>query len=155
MSGTRTWNNVAPPRRPARQATPPSTRRQLRTRILAIVAAGALVLVLHFTGLLDALQRRIFPPRVDWANDYSTVEHLRGQVIADRLTDAAPNCLLFIINGNDPPEAQHIRVMEKHNAACPGTPGQLPLLFTLLVDRSAGTVQTDQGNPSHFRPLGE
>ena len=136
-------------------ALAPWSRRQLRTRVAAIVAAGVLVVVLHFTGLLDVLQRRIFPPPVHWASDYSVVEHLRGQVIARGLTHDAPDCLLFIINGNDPPEAQHIRVMEKHNAACPGTPGELPRLFTLLVDRGAGSVQSDDGSPGRFHPLAQ
>ena len=132
-----------------------STPRQLRTRIVAIVAAGVLIVVLHFTGVLDQLQRRIFPPRIDWNNDYSVVEHLRGQVVSDGLTHDAPDCLLFIINGNDPAEAQRIQVMEKHTGACPGTRGQLPLLFTLRVDRPAGTVQTDKGSPGQFHPLAE
>ena len=117
------------------------------------MAAGLLVVVLHFTGLLDQLQRRIFPPRVNWNNDYSVVEHLRTRVTRDGLTHDAPDCLLFIINGNDPPDAQRIRVMEKHNASCPGTPGELPRLFTLRVDRAAGSVQTDQGSPGQYHPL--
>ena len=141
-----------PVRRP--RARRRSSPRQLRTRIIAIVAAGALVVVLHFTGLLDELTRRVFPPRIDWNNDYSVVEHLRAEVIADGLTRDAPDCLLFIIDGNDPPQSQRIRVMEKHNAACPGTPGELPRLFTLRVDRAAHTVQTDHGSPGQFHPLG-
>ena len=147
---------AAPPRRagrPPRPAQAPWTPRQLRTRILAIFAAGALVVALHFTGLLGRLQRQVFPPRLNWSNDYSVVEHLRAEVTSDGLTHDAPDCLLFIIDGNDPPQAQRIRVMEKHNAACPGTPDQLPRLFTLRVDRAAGTVQTDAGSPGRYHPL--
>lgn len=137
----------------SRTAPTPWTARQLWTRIAAILSAGALVVVLHFTGWLDALQRRVFPTRIDWRNDYSVVEHLRDRVIRDGLTHDAKDCLVFIINGNDPPEAQRIDVMEKHNAACPGARGQLPRLFTLRVDRSKGAVQTDQGTPGQFHPL--
>lgn len=133
----------------------PWTPRQLGTRIAAIVLAGVLVVVLHFTGLLDTLQRRVFPAQVDWKNDYSVVEHLRDRVVRDGLTHDAKDCLLFIINGNDPPEAQRFQVMEKHNAACPGPRGQLPRLFTLKVDRSKGRVETDQGSEGQFHPLAQ
>ena len=138
---------------PLRNRSAPSTPRRLRTRIIAIVAAGVLVVVLHFTGLLDQLTRRVFPSSVRWNNDYSVVEHLRAQVTRDGSTHDAKDCLLFIINGNDPPDAQRIRVMEKHNSKCPGTPGELPLLFTLRVDRTTGTVQSDQGSPGQFHAL--
>ena len=144
----RTGNGMRPlpPRRPW-------SARQLRTRIAAIVLAGLLIVVLHFTGLLDTLQRRILPARIDWNNDYAVVEHLRDRVVRNGLTHDAGECLLFIINGNDPPEAQRFRVMEKHNARCPGTPGELPLLFTLRVDRPAHAVQDDRGSPGRFHPL--
>ncbi len=133
----------------------PWTSRQLGTRITAILLAGALIVALHFTGLLDTLQRRVFPQRIDWNNDYAVVEHLRDRVVRDGLTHDARECLLFIINGNDPPGAQRIRVMEKHNAGCPGPRGELPRLFTLRVDRPDGTVQSDQGSPGQFHPLPE
>ena len=131
----------------------PWSRRQLGTRVAAIGLAGVLVVLLHFTGLLDGLQRRLFPPPVNWANDYAVVEHLRDQVVDDGLTRDAKACLLFIINGDDPPEAQRIRVMEKHNAGCPGTAGQLPKLFTLRVDRTKGVVENDQGSPDQFHAM--
>ena len=111
------------------------------------------MVVLHFTGVLPRLQHRFFPEPVDWHNDYSTVEHLRDQVVARGLTHDARECLLFIINGNDPPSAQRFQVMEKHSGTCPGQRGQLPLLFTLRVDRDHGLVQTDQGSPGQFHAL--
>ena len=135
---------VAPPPRPW-------TPRQLAARIGVIALSGVLIVVLHFTGTLDALQRRIFPEPVHWRDDYSVVEHLRDRVVRDKLTRDAPDCLLFIINGNDPPEAQRIRVMEKHNAHCPGPPGVLPRLFTLRIDRSRGLVEDDRDSPGQFR----
>jgi hypothetical protein len=144
-----------PRERPAgsRPTAAPWTARQVWTRIVAIVGAGVLAVVLHFTGLLDTLQRRIFPARVNWNNDYSVVEHLRDRVVRDGLTHDPKDCLVFIINGNDPPEAQRMDLMEKHNATCPGPRGQLPKLFTLRVDRSKGTVETDQGTPGQFHAM--
>ena len=143
----------------ARQSVspPPSpwSRRKLGTRIAVIVLAGALIVVMHFTGLLDMLQQRIFPKPVDWKNDYSVVEHLRDQVVRVGLTHDRADCLLFIINGNDPPDAQHFQVMEKHSGTCPGAKGQLPRLFTLRVDRSKGAVESDQGSPGQYHPVPE
>ncbi|WP_240759251.1 hypothetical protein [Lichenicoccus roseus] len=142
------------PRPAAPGATVPrTTRRQLGTRIAAIVLAGALVVVLHFTGVLPRLQSRFFPDPVNWHNDYSTVEHLRSQVVSDGLTHDRKDCLLFIINGNDAPSSQRFQVMEKHSGTCPGQRGQLPLLFTLRVDRDHGVVETDQGSPGRFHPM--
>ena len=136
----------APPRRPW-------TPRQLGIRVGGIFLAGVLVVVLHFTGTLDRLQQRFFPQPVNWSNDYAVVEHLRDEVTRDGLTHDAKDCLLFIINGNDPPEAQRIQVMEKHSGACPGVRGQLPRLFTLKIDRTKGVAESDQGTPGSFHSL--
>lgn len=114
---------------------------------------GVLVVVLHFTGTLDRLQQRFLPRPVNWSNDYAVVEHLRDEVVRDGLTHDAKECLLFIINGNDPMEAQRIQVMEKHSGTCPGARGQLPKLFTLKIDRVKGEVESDQGTPGIFHPL--
>ena len=143
---------VRPVTRPAAPPPRPWTPRQLAARIGVIVLSGVLIVVLHFTGTLDAVQRRIFQQPVHWNDDYSVVEHLRDRVVRDGLTRDAQDCLLFIIDGNDPSEAQRIRVMEKHNARCPGAPGVLPRLFTLRVDRSRGLVEDDRGSPGQFRP---
>lgn len=131
----------------------PWTQRQLWLRIAAIFAAGALVAVLHFTGTLDRLQHRLFPPRVDWKNDYSVAQYLRDRVVDSGLTTDSKDCLLFIINGNDPLDAQRFRVVEKSTGKCPGPRGKLLQLFTLRIDRNAGTVQTDNGSPGMFHPL--
>ncbi len=148
---------VAPPavRQGPRPVPPPPrpwTPRQLAARIGVIALSGLLIVVLHFTGTLDALQRRIFPPPVRWSDDYSVVEHLRDRVVRDGLTRDARECLLFIIDGNDPPQAQRMRVMEKHNASCPGPRGVLPRLFTLRIDRARGLVEDDRGTPGQFHP---
>ena len=142
---------------------PPSVAgRQLATRIIGIVAIGVLIVVLHFTGVLDRLQQRFFPAPVDWNRDYSVVEHLRRLVVRRGLTSDRKECLLFVINGNDPADAQRIQVWEKHSGTCPrpGAPRQtdsghapLPVLFTLRVDRTHHTVQSDRGSPGQFHAL--
>ena len=152
-AGTRAVPRAAgPTAAPAAPSPRPWTPRQLAARIGVIALSGVLIVVLHFTGTLDALQRRIFPPPVHWNDDYSVVEHLRDRVVRDGLTRDAQDCLLFIINGNDALDAQRIRVMEKHNAHCPGPTGVLPRLFTLRVDRSRGLVEDDRGSPGQFHP---
>lgn len=134
---------------PPRRWTP----RQLWTRIAAIFGLGATVVVLHFAGLLDPLLQRLAPARVDWRNDYATVEHLRGDVVRRGLVHVPRACLLFIINGNDPPQAQRLQVMQKPGTGCPPTHGELPKLFTLRVDRTKGLVESDLGSPGSFHPL--
>lgn len=120
---------------------------------MALVAGVAMLLVAR-TGLLDrGMQQLGLAAPLDWSNDYQLVEHLRGVVVRRGLTHDAGDCLLFIIDGNDPPNAMRMRVMEKHSGSCPGTRGELPQLFTLRVDRLGRTVQTDAGSPGHFHPL--
>ncbi|WP_428392969.1 hypothetical protein [Lichenicoccus sp.] len=139
-------------------ARPVITPRRLAVRIAGILSVGVLIVVLHFTGVLGGLQQRLFPPPVDWNRDYAVVEHLRDLVIRDGLTRDPKACLLFVINGNDPPQAQRIQVWQKRSKGCPvqgSTKGALPVLFTLLVDRDHHTVQDDQGSPGRFHALPE
>ncbi len=145
-------------RSPAR--SPSLAPRQVASRIIAIVAVGVLVVVLHFTGVLDRLQRQLFPPKLDWHQDYAVVEHLRDLVVQDGLTTDRKACLLFVINGNDPSDAQRIQVWEKRSGGCApagaapaASRGPLPVLFTLRVDRDHGTVQSDRGSPGQFHDV--
>ena len=138
-------------------ARPVITPRRLAVRIAGIVCVGVAIVVLHFTGVLGTLQQRLFPPPVDWNRDYAVVEHLRDLVVRDGLTRDRKACLLFVINGNDPPQAQRIQVWQKRIKGCPTQPGAtkgaLPVLFTLRVDREHHTVQDDQGSPGQFHAL--
>ena len=138
-------------------ARPVITPRRLAVRIAGILCVGVAIVVLHFTGVLGGLQRRLFPPPVDWNRDYSVVEHLRTLVVRDGLTTDSKACLLFVINGNDPPQAQRIQVWQKRSPGCPkqagSMKGALPVLFTLRVDRDHHTVQDDQGSPGHFHDM--
>ncbi len=160
MPTSRTRRPNAPPARPPAIQTPPPSRRGGRTvrsrivqRVLVALLAGLVLLALQRSGLLDRLSGSAFPSALDWSGDYPLVEHLRRLVVRDGLTHDSPDCLLFVINGNDPPDASRMDVMEKHSGACPGTRGQLPKLFTLKVNRVAHSVQSDAGSPGSFHPL--
>lgn len=131
-----------------------SPKARLIRRVLIALMAGLGLVVLERAGVLDTLSRPGFlPSRIDWTNDYALIEHLRGDVVDRGLTKDAKECLLFIVNGNDPPNAVRMKVMEKHSGTCPGDKGTLPLLFTLRVDRLGHTVQTDAGSPGLFHTL--
>ncbi len=166
MPTSRTRRPTTPdPRPPARPVSPPpvptppgsGTRRSPRTRlvqrVLVALLAGLALLGLQRFGLLDRLSGGAMPRGLDWSNDYQLVEQLRRVVVRNGLTHDSGDCLLFVINGNDPPDASRMDVMEKHSGACPGTRGQLPKLFTLKVDRVAHAVQDDAGSPGSFHPL--
>ena len=158
MPTSRTRRPIAPPADPAAMPTPPQ-RRGARTarsrivqRVLVALMAGLALLALQRFGLLDRLSGGALS-NLDWSSDYPLVEHLRRQVVRDGLTHDSPDCLLFVINGNDPPDASRMDVMEKHSGSCPGTRGQLPRLFTLKVNRVAHSVGSDAGSPGSFHPL--
>ncbi len=148
-----------PPRPPSPSSRTPrprprlSTRSQVVRRILLAVLIGISLLLLDRSGVLEQWLGRGQASRLDWANDYSVVEYLRPLVVRRGLTHDARDCLLFIINGNDPPTASRFDVMEKHSGSCPGARGQLPKLFTIKVDRVDHTLSTDAGSPGQFHPF--
>jgi hypothetical protein len=131
----------------------PMTARRLVRRVVLGLLVGCALLAVGRSGALDPLLQRVAPERLDWNNDYAVVEHLRARIVRDRLTPVAGRCLLFIINGNDPPTAVRFRVMEKPTDGCPAAKGTLPQLFTVRVDRPAGHAETDAGSPGQFKPL--
>ncbi|WP_171833462.1 hypothetical protein [Lichenicola cladoniae] len=130
-----------------------STRSRLVRRVLMALLAGVAILLLERTGVMEHFLSQVAPARFDWNNDYQLVEHLRRVVVDEGLTHDRKDCLLFIINGNDPPDASRLQVMEKHSGSCPGAKGELPKLFTVRVNRLTHTVQTDAGTTGTFHPL--
>lgn len=143
-------------RRPGSTSAPDprSQKRRLLSRVVVALAAGLCLVGLEKMGMLDGLTRPgLFGSRLDWSSDYPLVQHLRDLVVSRGLTHDSKECLLFVVNGNDPPNAVRMRVMEKHSGTCPGEKGTLPLLFTLQVDRLNHTVQTDSGTPGRFHDL--
>jgi hypothetical protein len=121
--------------------------------VAVLVAAAVATQWSGFQGLSD----QVFGTRIDWSNDYQTTTHLYD-VIARRHLAAVPKaCLLIIVDGTTPPEATRMGVYERPTKAClgeaPVPAKRLPYLFDLLVDRTAGRVQTDAGSPGHFHPL--
>ena len=126
-------------------------RRVAMAVIVVVVAVGT-----QWSGF-TALTDRVFGPRIDWMNDYQTTTHLYDVIARRGLADVPKSCLLIIVDGTTPPQATKMGVYERPTKACMGTvPAplhRLPHLFDLLVDRTAGQVQTDQGSPGRFHPL--
>lgn len=135
----------------------PFTKRTLRQHILrrlAIVLPLSLMMILLAkTGTLDRLVDSYTFKPASWFDDTALVRHLRLKVTHNGMTHDRPDCLLFVVNGNDAPTASRIDVMEKHSGTCPGPKDDLPKLFTLRVDRLNRLVYSDQGSPGVFHPI--
>ncbi|GBR46205.1 hypothetical protein AA11825_0276 [Acetobacter pomorum DSM 11825] len=135
----------------------PFAKRTLRQHILrrlAIVLPLSLMMILLAkTGTLDRLVDSYTFKPASWFDDTALVRHLRLKVTHNGMTHDRPDCLLFVVNGNDAPTASRIDVMEKHSGTCPGPKDDLPKLFTLRVDRLNRIVYSDQGSPGVFHPI--
>ncbi|MBS1000974.1 hypothetical protein JK169_08090 [Acetobacter persici] len=139
-----------PLRGPFRKRT---LRQHVLRRLALVVPISVLVIVLAKTGTLDTLtDRYTFRPE-SWFDDTALVRHLRVMVTHNGMTPIKPDCLLFIVNGNDPPTASRIDVMQKTSGSCPGPKGDLPKLFTLRIDRMNRIIMSDQGSPNTFHPI--
>lgn len=130
-----------------------SLRQHIVRRLALVLPITVLMIVLAKSGMIDTLtDRYTFRPE-SWFDDSALVRHLRVVVTHNGMSHDRPDCLLFVVNGNDPPNASRIDVMQKHSGTCPGPKGDLPKLFTLQVDRMNRIIQSDQGSPGTFHPL--
>jgi hypothetical protein len=130
------------------------TLRQHALRRIALVLPLALLMIgLSKSGMVERLvDRYTFRPE-SWFDDTALIRHLRLIITHNGMTHDRPECLLFIVNGNDAPTATRMDVMEKHSESCPGPKGELPKLFTLQVNRMERTVLSDQNSPGQFHPI--
>ncbi|NVN36894.1 hypothetical protein [Komagataeibacter swingsii] len=141
-----------PPRLTRRRA-PVTLKQRIVRRVLMIVPMAALVFLVGRMGWLDQAADRLTFSRASWFDNTALVEHFRTIVTHNGMTSDSKDCLLFVLNGNDPPDATRIDVMEKHSGKCPGDRNTLPHLFTLQIDRVGQTAQTDWQSPGVFHPL--
>ncbi|GAB6966282.1 hypothetical protein JCM25156A_03190 [Komagataeibacter kakiaceti JCM 25156] len=149
---------TTPPTPPAtprltRRRAPLTLRRRILRRVFMIVPMAALVFLVGRMGWLDQAADKLTFSRMSWFDNTALVEHFRTIVTHNGMTSDAKDCLLFVLNGNDPPDATRIDVLEKHSGACPGDRNTLPHLFTLQIDRLGQTAQTDWQSPGLFHPL--
>ncbi|MGD7070042.1 hypothetical protein [Acetobacter sp. AAB5] len=146
--------NTPSPKMTGRGPFAKRTLRQHILRRLAIVLPLSLMMILLAkTGTLDRLVDSYTFKPASWFDDTALVQHLRLKVTHNGMTHDRPDCLLFVVNGNDAPTASRIDVMEKHSGTCPGPKDDLPKLFTLRVDRLNRIVYSDQGSPGVFHPI--
>ena len=142
----------APPRLTRRRA-PLTLRRRILRRVLMVVPMAGLVFLVGRMGWLDQAADKMTFSRMSWFDNTALVEHFRTVVTHNGMTSDAKDCLLFVLNGNDPPDATRIEVLEKHSGSCPGARNTLPHLFTLQIDRLGQSAQTDWQSPGLFHPL--
>ncbi|MFT8778259.1 MAG: hypothetical protein ABF893_16625 [Gluconacetobacter liquefaciens] len=139
---------TTPPRRPRR-----TMRQRIIRRVVMVVPLVLLATLAARMGWLDQAADQITFRHANWFDDTALVEHFRTVVTHNGMTDTPGRCLLFIVNGNDPPDAARFDVMEKHSGSCAGDSKTLPKLFTLKVNRIDQTVQTDWGSPGTYHPM--
>ncbi|PMP98628.1 hypothetical protein [Komagataeibacter saccharivorans] len=143
----------ATPPRLTRRRTPLSLKQRILRRVMMIVPMAALVFLVGRMGWLDQAADKLTFSRTSWFDNTAVVEHFRTIVTHNGMTSDAKDCLLFVINGNDPPDATRLEVLEKHSGKCPGDRNTLPHLFTIQIDRLNQTAQTDWQSPGMFHPL--
>ncbi|GAN98969.1 MULTISPECIES: hypothetical protein [Komagataeibacter] len=141
------------PPRLTRRRGPVTLKQRIVRRVLMIVPMAALVFLVGRMGWLDQAADKLTFSRTSWFDNTALVEHFRTIVTHNGMTSDSKDCLLFVVNGNDPPDATRIDVMEKHSGKCPGDRNTLPRLFTLQIDRIDQKVQTDWQSPGVFHPL--
>lgn len=128
-------------------------RQHIIRRLIMVLPLTALMIVVAKTGMLDRVVDHYTFRQTSWFDDTALVQHLRTMVTHNGMTGDRPECLLFVVDGNSPPDATKIEVMEKHSGSCPNPDGSLPRLFTLKVDRTGQRIYTDQGDPGTFHPV--
>ena len=142
--------NLTTPRGPFKKRT---LRQHILRRLALVLPISLLVIVLAKSGVLDTMaDRYTFKPE-SWFEDTALVRHLRVLVTNNGMSHDRPDCLLFVVNGNDAPTATRIDVMQKHSGTCPGPKDELPKLFTLRIDRLNKVIMSDQGSPGTFHPI--
>ncbi|QDH24115.1 hypothetical protein D5366_01260 [Neokomagataea tanensis] len=155
MSGktTNNTNNTAP--RLGRGRRKPRTLKQhFLRRLLVIVPAFLLMFVIVKSGWLDVSYDKIRFNELSWFDNTALVEHLRLVVTHDGLTDLPRNCLVFsLLNGDVSNNVVDMDVLGRHGHDCPGDKPSADKLFSLKVDRTGHTIQTDAGSPGNFHPI--
>ncbi|MBF0862959.1 hypothetical protein HKD22_12855 [Gluconobacter kanchanaburiensis] len=122
-------------------------------RLVVVIPAFLLMVVAVRTGLLDMSYDKITFGKLSWFDNTALVEHLRLVVVRDNLTDLPRHCLVFVVDGSADNNTPTMDVLGRHGNGCPGTTSSADKLFSLKIDRSERTVQTDAGTPGTFHNL--
>ncbi|MEN3165866.1 hypothetical protein [Gluconobacter sp. OJB] len=132
---------------------PRSFKQLLLRRLLIVIPAFLLMFIAVRSGLLDMSYDKITFSKLSWFDNTALVEHLRLAVVKDNLTDLPRNCLVFVVNGNASDNTPTMDVLGRHGNGCPGATPSADKLFSLKINRSERTVQTDAGTPGSFHNL--
>lgn len=132
---------------------PRSLKQLLLRRLLVVIPAFLLMFIAVRTGVLDMSYDKITFSKLSWFDNTALVEHLRLAVVKDNLTDLPRNCLVFVVSGDASDNTPTMDVLGRHGNGCPGTTPSADKLFSLKINRSERTVQTDAGTPGAFHNL--
>lgn len=137
-----------------RPRKPRTLKQHLIRRLLVVIPASLLMIVVMKTGWLDMAADRLTFNKLAWFDNTKLVEHLRVLVRHNGMTDEPARCLVFLVNGDDPPTAMRVDVMAKHTEGCPHPDKKPQQLFTVRVDKVDRMLTTDAGSPGVFHPMG-
>ncbi|MBR0559097.1 hypothetical protein [Neokomagataea anthophila] len=141
----------AAPRLGRGRRAPRSLKQHFLRRLLFIVPAFLLMFVLVRSGWLDVSYDKIRFNELSWFDNTALVEHLRLVVTHDGLTDLPRNCLVFsLMDGDVSNNIVDMDVLGRHGHDCPGDKPSADKLFSLRIDRTGHTIQSDAGSPGTF-----
>jgi hypothetical protein len=87
-------------------------------------------------------------------DEKAAVARVTASIVKNKLTRISPDCLSFIPYTADA-QGFVVDVHELHDSKCAGDPQTQPRLFSFMVDRMSGRMQTDATDPSDglFHPI--
>jgi hypothetical protein len=68
-----------------------------------------------------------------------------------KLTPVPDQCLRFVVDTGA--ETFSIEMRERNDEQCGGDPKTSPRLFSFVVDKKTGSLQTDAGSPGRFSSI--
>jgi hypothetical protein len=100
----------------------------------------------------DAQAKAMLKPTVP--DTQAAVARVTASIVKNKLTKVAPDCLSFIPYASDA-QGFVVDVHEIHDSKCGGDPQSQPRVFSFMVDRMSGRMQTDATDPVEglFHPI--
>ena len=137
--------------------------RHIFRRFMLVLPICALMIILAQNNVIETLiDHYTFNKPQSWFDNPALIRHLRLLITHNDMTSNKPECLLFIIHGDDPITATRIDVLEKQSPTCshntddshpPLFPPLPHRLFTLRVNRLQQSIEIGQNSIGNFHPI--
>lgn len=122
-------------------------------RLALVLPLTILMIILAKTGTIEYLIDHYSFTSESWFSDPALTQHLRVVLTHSHKVNLKPQCILFVVNGNDPLNRTRIEVVEKNAKGCPAYGHDIKKLFTLQVDRINKLIFSDQNSTGQFHEL--